>query len=783
MPIAYGFTAEEPENTRNEDERASYRSSEGVRYPVAQSQAAMNKEDQKQNMWSRGDVGHEENITRLPSESREELITRIKRDQKATWLQGVREERVEDSPTGSLFTLSKPVLLPALEIGDQNSALHGNREQHVEHGLSIERPRSALHAGDFRQRRDDGGYPDSPRPSTPHSRGHFMSASPTTPWYPSQIGLQQPLMSHSVQTPAHDFSNGRRATSRNRASSYSALSSSFIFRPPTSPLAKLSNSSDFEFDDGTKPSIHSPDKAYRRRTFSPSSLQLSESSIHHEESRGVGWSASGSTRTDRRTPYQAHQPRRSVTGFPHPHSYSDFPMSSSRTRRPSMSGDASPLQHAPMVGGYEESILRGRMSTLPSKPLDFVAQIGVLGKGNCKPSLKCPPHIAVPFPAVFYAYSPHKPSPYVGQVDLEAQLKPPRPVNARGSRRSQSPESDAGGNQKRGNEKQLNDAIRDGPTFVAKQRRRQISKRAPNGSYRIPQQGQLQIVIKNPNKTAVKLFLVPYDLTGMESGQKTFIRQRSYSVGPIIDLPPNLSSTLETDGLTNPDDSKDKPVLHYSILLHICCPCHGRYYVYKIIRVVFANRVPDRKEKLRVETEWPEPKYSVYKPEPSHSSRGRTNDIAIVIPPPVNPHQHRHVSYPGPVTSDDPFSSNSTTDPASTYTSHLTQEPRPALAFPRLPPLRTLSRISDNGSSSATGDSMSLDNRDTPLSPKSAAPSRLQSPISWTSPPPPASTRGISDTSERTSSPGVRPPAREGLLALQFRDWAEQRRGLGYGGG
>ncbi|CRK38422.1 hypothetical protein BN1723_015326 [Verticillium longisporum] len=39
-------------------------------------------------------------------------------------------------------------------------------------------------------------------------------------------------------------------------------------------------------------------------------------------------------------------------------------------------------RHASMVGSYEESILRGRMSTNPSKPLDFLAQIGVLGLGK-----------------------------------------------------------------------------------------------------------------------------------------------------------------------------------------------------------------------------------------------------------------------------------------------------------------------------------------------------------------------------------------------------------------
>jgi hypothetical protein len=85
-----------------------------------------------------------------------------------------------------------------------------------------------------------------------------------------------------------------------------------------------------------------------------------------------------------------------------------------------------------MVGSYEESILRGRMSTTPSKPLDFVAQIGVLGLGKCKASLRCPAHVTLPFPAVFYSYgttnhgrvgmSEDGPSPYVGLIDLENGL-------------------------------------------------------------------------------------------------------------------------------------------------------------------------------------------------------------------------------------------------------------------------------------------------------------------------------------------------------------------------
>jgi hypothetical protein len=89
----------------------------------------------------------------------------------------------------------------------------------------------------------------------------------------------------------------------------------------------------------------------------------------------------------------------------------------------------------------------------------------------------------------------------------------------------------------------------------------------------------------------------------MMPGTKTFIRQRSYSAGPIIDNVPNMSQA-----------DADRPILRYLVHLHICSPAKGRFYLYKSIRIVFANRVPDGKEKLRNETTWPEPRFSPYKP-------------------------------------------------------------------------------------------------------------------------------------------------------------------------
>lgn len=270
-----------------------------------------------------------------------------------------------------------------------------------------------------------------------------------------------------------------------------------------------------------------------------------------------------------------------------------------------------------MVGSYEESILRGRMSTTPSKPLDFVAQIGVLGLGKCKSSLRCPAHVTVPFPAVFYSYETTShgragkaedgPSPYVGQIDLENNLSNPEEARE-GKRKRHS--ANLMLNPTDGIDVAITKELSERNTRRAeKQKRRSTSPRAPpGGSYRIPEKGQLQIIIKNPNKTAVKLFLVPYDLANMEPGTKTFIRQRSYSAGPIID---SALSLVDQTHATNP---LDRPILRYLVHLHICSPSRGRFYLYKTIRVVFANRVPDGKEKLRNEISLPEPRFSVYKP-------------------------------------------------------------------------------------------------------------------------------------------------------------------------
>ncbi|KAL2871773.1 uncharacterized protein BJX67DRAFT_387982 [Aspergillus lucknowensis] len=483
----------------------------------------------------------------------------------------------------------------------------------------IERPRSALHSGDFREGNPqlDGQQqlPRSPLPSRSSNLAiPLLASSPTAPWFPG------PSFPSRTQTaPAQALEKQVIEGNRPPGPSLGSFSSSYVLKTPTSPLVHQANNTDLDFashpDSGDQPAL--VDKANRRRTLPPDTFRdLQTFSGQSGVTNPTRWGSLS---------HQSHHPRRSLASSYSLQLASSLQGSSPRPRRPSLSSEISCRIHAPMVGSYEESILRGRMSTCPSKPLDFTAQIGVLGKSRCKASLKCPPHVTVQFPAVFYSYptsgsgrsiSDDSPSPYVGTIDLENSL--PRD-NSRSRRRRRHPSPiDIR------NSQNADDAMQNKPNDQEslrrrekKHRRAESPKSPPGGSYRIPPQGQLQVIIKNPNKTAVKLFLVPYDLSDMEPGTKTFIRQRSYSAGPILDMPLSARSNYGTDrpeaSLTYSEDPKDKPVLRYLIHLNICCPSRGRYYLHSSIRVVFANRVPDGKEKLRNEIQHPHPRYSPYK--------------------------------------------------------------------------------------------------------------------------------------------------------------------------
>ena len=568
----------------------------------------------------------------LGTSDRVELIERLKRGQNAAWLpnrnvgccalhmqlhlSNMRLQLESSVHNHDKKTTSKPSpspsnsspLLPSAEISEP-SRTHNLDAHHTQVGLEIERPRSALHSGDFTERPSEGPADQKPLESSSNLYGE----RPPSPWL-STSPPQDFSPSHSETRDDHaDNLYGSRSRAISLSSSYS---SSFVLKAPTTPLVQSESNEDSDLSTNVNPIdiISEFQINPRRHTLQP---------LHSIHSTPSIPTATNFTRPlpylrrDATYPYQAHQPRRSLT-FNSPMPQVGSPQTPTFSRRPSYTSESSPL-HASMVGSYEESILRGRMSTTPSKPLDFLAQIGVLGLGKCKPNLRCPAHVTVSFPAVFYSYettshgrvgkSEDGPSPYVGQIDLENNL--PNLNEAREGKRKRHNINDTlkysddldldVANLNKLSDKEIRRA--------EKQKRRSSSPRAPpGGSYRIPEKGQLQIIIKNPNKTAVKLFLVPYDLVGMGPGTKTFIRHRSYSTGPIIDTP--LSSTAQTSATNFPD----RPTLRYLVHLHICCPSRGRFYLYKSIRVVFANRVPDGKEQLRNEVQLPEPRFSTYKP-------------------------------------------------------------------------------------------------------------------------------------------------------------------------
>ncbi|KAK6585293.1 hypothetical protein PZA11_002020 [Diplocarpon coronariae] len=598
-------------------------SEESVRTELCEGPIPDSHEDERS--FPTADLASEFQFSVHGTSDRTELIGRLKHEGSPAWLPSYNLETLfqdyGQTPQESVPSTSKssPLLAsPELSCTKRSSTVDRKCNQD---GLQIERPRSALHSGDFTEgaglSHDNGLL--QPNTSIPRSeQAPWLAPSPSLYSLTSQVDPRVPPSERAYAT-------------RSRAPSLpSSYSSSFKLKPPTSPLVQSESNDDVDLTLGLNPIEMTPSEMTPSFKRDPRryTLQASES-VHSSPSLATLNRPLPHPRRDTTYPYQAHQPRRSLTLSQSPHP-TISPQTPQFSRRPSYTSDSSPLHHASMVGSYEESILRGRMSTTPSKPLDFVAQIGVLGLGKCKSSLRCPSHVTIPFPAVFYSYgttshgrisrSEDGPSPYVGQIDLENSLS--TPDDARGSKR------------KRVNTNSIHAHVEDidmpdGPNSVnitvsetrkaGKPKRRSTSPRAPpGGSYRIPEKGQLQIIIKNPNKTAVKLFLVPYDLAGMEPETKTFIRQRSYSAGPIIDMP---ITAVPQNGISV---SPDRSTLRYLVHLHICSPSRGRFYLYKSIRVVFANRVPDGKEKLRNEVSLPEPRFSTYKP-------GRYSSLGLTV--------------------------------------------------------------------------------------------------------------------------------------------------------
>eukprot|EP01135_Chromosphaera_perkinsii_P010032 Nk52_evm67s1992 gene=Nk52_evmTU67s1992 len=186
------------------------------------------------------------------------------------------------------------------------------------------------------------------------------------------------------------------------------------------------------------------------------------------------------------------------------------------------------LQSKPAVGlrramtvDFQESLISGRMAIEHTGTVEgFSMRIGSLG------NKKTSPHIQIPFTAKFYEFqASDAPVPYCGEVNI-------------------------------------NDA-----------------DQSNKGLYRVPLKGHVQIVVANPHKTAVKVYLVKYDYREMPENTKTILRQKTIAV---------RNNTLI-----------------YACQLKFWCSPKGKLYIYDNVRAVFSHRFPDSIDECRVEYQNP----------------------------------------------------------------------------------------------------------------------------------------------------------------------------------
>ncbi|KAJ3408679.1 hypothetical protein HDU80_004832 [Chytriomyces hyalinus] len=341
-----------------------------------------------------------------------------------------------------------------------------------------------------------------------------------------------------------------------------------------------------------------------------------------------------------------------------------------------------------LVGSYEESILNGRMSSLPSKPLPFVCEVGCVAIGKCKnPALKCPKVLRLGFDACFYEFGDGSASGVgsniarsCGSTSMQSHLKETEThfvqngkfmqqqqqqshsstTSSVGSLLSGSSltQSGIGGlgvsaaAPGRGNEGTVSPYVGNvdveglgGLIWNESDFEGELEYRKNwIGGFRIPAKGQLQIIIKNAADTAVKVFLLPYDFRDMPPNTKTFLRQKTYTIAK-----PNSSSTATKASPSIPSSncrrtsisgvSSCSPVsptrdhLRDAIHIHFQCTSRKRIYITRTVRVVFAHRGLESDEKVRTVTEGPGvPRYSpisVTPPSPSTPSQESLSTAAV----------------------------------------------------------------------------------------------------------------------------------------------------------
>lgn len=184
-------------------------------------------------------------------------------------------------------------------------------------------------------------------------------------------------------------------------------------------------------------------------------------------------------------------------------------------------------------------------SVTPSPTTGFALHIGAVGRGrSCPRELRCPPHEVVPFAATYYDLEDggrKSQTPWVGSVDLEEHyysrytsdtIPVSWPKNQEGTGQVNPPH------------------IASPPAYPG---------------YRVAPVGQIQTLIKTPD-SAVKVFLLPYDLRFLRPGGRLLARERTFvsSASTSPDLGGSSPSSIRSD--TSPREK-----LRCSIQLHFIC--------------------------------------------------------------------------------------------------------------------------------------------------------------------------------------------------------------------
>ncbi|KAJ3374296.1 hypothetical protein GGF31_007816 [Allomyces arbusculus] len=286
---------------------------------------------------------------------------------------------------------------------------------------------------------------------------------------------------------------------------------------------------------------------------------------------------------------------------------------------------------AKFVGGsYAESLLSGRLPVPASLPIVFTASVSAMGSGMA------PTPVTVDFPAQFYcdggssctggggcrgadaasagAGSTPTPtssdgvkqqqqqwSPYVGAIDLAPAVLAQQVATASSKRRTRTvPSADSSSVAAPPTGTSPTDAPVPAPAPPTAKRARKRSTPSSSssstsssssdpddpipGGYRVPRTGQLQVIIKNPERTAVKVFLVPYNCSELSARSKTVVRVTQYAV-------------LRADPRTRS--------LRYALQVPFVMTRARRLYVSGAIRVVFAGSAIESYEELVTEVDRP----------------------------------------------------------------------------------------------------------------------------------------------------------------------------------